>query len=95
MDDRAFVAKETEPFTQLLLTERDRILLPPFFSRSGATIAEAMDAYLRLTGADGSAPERNRMDKVIDEMRGAGVLIRARDDVSRNSARIVDAYVAK
>ena len=94
MDGRAFVAKETEPYIQFWLTERDRILLSLFSSSGGATPADAMDAYLRLTGAVGSTPERKRLHKAIDEMRGAGVLISARDDVSRYSAQIVDAYVA-
>ena len=94
MDGRAFVAKETEPYSQFWLTERDRILLSLFSSRGGARPADAMDAYLRLTGAVDSAPERKRLTKAIDEMRGAGVLISARDDVSRYSAQIVDAYVA-
>jgi 2-polyprenyl-3-methyl-5-hydroxy-6-metoxy-1,4-benzoquinol methylase len=94
MDGRAFVAKETEPYTQFWLTERDRILLSLFSSRGGATLADAMGAYLRLTGAVDSAPERKRLHKAIDAMRGAGVLMIACDEVSRYSARIVDAYVA-
>ena len=94
MDGRAFVAKETEPYIQFWLTERDRVLLSLFSSRSGAKLTDAMDGYLRLTGAVGSAPERKRLAQAIDKMRSAGVLIGAHDDVSRYSARIVDAYVA-
>ena len=94
MDGRAFVAKETEPYIQFWLTERDRVLLSLFSSRAGAKPTDAMDGYLRLTGAVGGAPERKRLAKAIDEMRSAGVLISAHDDVSRYSARIVDAYVA-
>lgn len=94
MDGRAFVAKETEPYIQFWLTERDRVLLSLFSSRSGAKLTDAMDGYLRLTGAVGSAPERKRLAQAIDKMRSAGVLISAHDDVSRYSARIVDAYVA-
>ena len=94
MDGRAFVAKETEPYIQFWLTERDRVLLSLFSSRAGAKLTDAMDGYLRLTGAVGSAPERKRLAQAIDKMRSAGVLIGAHDDVSRYSARIVDAYVA-
>ena len=94
MDGRAFVAKETEPYIQFWLTERDRVLLSLFSSRAGAKLTDAMDGYLRLTGAVGSAPERKRLAQAIDKMRSAGVLISAHDDVSRYSARIVDAYVA-
>ena len=94
MDGRAFVAKETEPYIQFWLTERDRVLLSLFSSRAGAKPDDAMDGYFRLTSAVGGAPERKRLAKAIDEMRSAGVLISAHDDVSRYSARIVDAYVA-
>jgi 2-polyprenyl-3-methyl-5-hydroxy-6-metoxy-1,4-benzoquinol methylase len=94
MDGRPFVAKETEPYIQYWLTERDRVLLSLFSSRVGATADDAMQAYLRLTGTAPSEAENKRMRKAIDAMHHAGLLMSAHDDVSRYSARIVDAYVA-
>ena len=93
LDGRPYIAKETEPYIQYWLTERERILLAMFSSRRGATVAEAVEGYLRFTRAARSLAERKRLVKAIDEMRAAGVLIGARDDISRYSAAIVEAYV--
>jgi 2-polyprenyl-3-methyl-5-hydroxy-6-metoxy-1,4-benzoquinol methylase len=94
MDGRPFVAKETEPYSQFWLNERDRIVLSMFSTHRGATTDDAIAGYLRLTGVDGTAAEYKRLHKSIGEMQGAGVLISAQEDVSRYSARIVNDYVA-
>ncbi|MFO1079997.1 MAG: class I SAM-dependent methyltransferase [Reyranellaceae bacterium] len=93
LDGRAYVAKETEPYVQYWLTERDRLLLAMFSRRGGATVGEAIDAYLRLSGGPRAGGEVARLSKVIVEMHEAGVLAAAGDDVSRYSARIVEDYV--
>jgi ubiquinone/menaquinone biosynthesis C-methylase UbiE len=94
MDGRPYVAKETEPYIQYWLTERYRILLTMFSGRGGATAGAAIDGYIRLTRSGKGAAERGRLLKVVEDMRSAGVLISAREDVSRYSAKIVDAYLA-
>src|SRR5476649_406347 len=93
MDGRHYIAKETEPYIQYWLTERYRILLAMFSSHRGTTVAKALEGYLRFTRAARSPAERKRLIKAIEDMRSAGVLIGARDDVSRYSAAIVKAYV--
>lgn len=93
LDGRPYVAKDTEPYIQYWLSERDRVLLSLFSSRRGATIGEALAGYLRLTRAPRNAAERKRLARAIDDMRSAGVLMGTRDDVSRYTAKIVDAYV--
>src|SRR5471032_1836920 len=94
LDGRPYVAKETEPYIQYWLTERYRILLSMFSRRGGATAAEAIDGYVRLTRAVRGAAESKRLLKAIADMRATGVLAGTRDDVSRYNAKIVDAYVA-
>ena len=94
MDGRTFVAKETEPYIQFWLSERYRILLSMFSGRRGAAIGEAIDGYLRLTGEEDTEALRGRLHRAAIDMVSGGVLIGARDDVSRYSARIVDAYLA-
>ncbi len=93
MDGRPFVAKETEPYSQFWLSERDRILLSMFSARQGASVKDAIAAYLRLTGNAPSSAEHKRLQKSISDMQGAGVLIDRQDDVSRYNARIVGDYV--
>lgn len=94
LDGRPYVAKETEPYIQYWLTERYRILLAMFSVRRGATTAEAVEGYLRLTCTARSEAECKRLFKAIEDMRAAGVLAATRDDVSRYNKRIVEAYVA-
>jgi len=94
LDGRPYVAKETEPYVQYWLTERDRLLLAMFSRRGGATVTEAIDGYLRLTRARRDRAQSARLSKAIAEMHDAGVIAGARDDVSRYSARIVEDYVA-
>ncbi len=93
LDGRAYVAKETEPYIQYWLTERDRLLHAIFAGRRGATAQQAVDAYFRLTGDAASEPRRARLSRAIREMREAGVLVGTGDDTSRYDARIVDAYL--
>jgi 2-polyprenyl-3-methyl-5-hydroxy-6-metoxy-1,4-benzoquinol methylase len=94
MDGRPFVAKETEPYIQYWLSERERVLLSLFSRRGGASIVQACQSYFRLHQIKSSTAERQRLHKAIDEMRTAGVLIGEQDDVSRYSASMVNAYVA-
>jgi 2-polyprenyl-3-methyl-5-hydroxy-6-metoxy-1,4-benzoquinol methylase len=94
MDGRPFVAKETEPYIQYWMTERDRVLLSIFSAQKGSTQDEAIGSYWRWSNTSPSPPEQKRLLKSIQEMREAGVLIGARDDVSRYTNRIADAYVA-
>jgi 2-polyprenyl-3-methyl-5-hydroxy-6-metoxy-1,4-benzoquinol methylase len=94
LDGRPYVAKETEPYIQYWLTERYRVVLSMFSGRRGATAAEAVEGYFRLTRAARSDAERKRLFKAIEDMRAAGVIAGTRDDVSRYNARIVEAYVA-
>jgi 2-polyprenyl-3-methyl-5-hydroxy-6-metoxy-1,4-benzoquinol methylase len=93
LDGRPYIAKETEPYIQYWLSERYRILLSMFSRRGGATTAEALEGYLRLTGAPRTGAEEKRLLRAIDDMREGGVLIGARDDVSRYGARIVADYL--
>jgi 2-polyprenyl-3-methyl-5-hydroxy-6-metoxy-1,4-benzoquinol methylase len=94
MDGRPYIAKDTEPYIQYWMNERYRLLLSMFSNRRGATIDEAVEGYFRLTRATRNVAERKRSLKAIEDMRSAGVLISARDDTSRYTAKIVDAYVA-
>jgi SAM-dependent methyltransferase len=93
LDGRPYVAKETEPYVQFWLTERERVLLSFFSSRAGSAIGDAIEAYYRLTRAKRSAAEEKRILKVIGAMRRGGVLAVAGQDVSRYNAGIVDAYL--
>lgn len=94
MDGHPYVAKDVEPYIQYWLTERDRVLLSMFSNRRGATVDEAIEGYLRLTRVSQNLAERKRLLKAIDDMRSAGVIIGARDDTSRYTSKIVEAYVA-
>ena len=94
MDGRPYIAKDVEPYVQYWLSERYRILLSVFSARRGATVEEAIDGYARLTRKARSKPERKRLLHAIEDMRSSGVLIGARDDTSRYTKDIVDAYVA-
>src|SRR6201986_748211 len=82
-DGRPYVAQETEPYLQYWLTQRYRILLSLFSGQRGATGAEAVEAYFRLGAVPPQDAERKRLLKAIADMRECGVLIGARDDVSR------------
>ncbi len=93
LDGRPYIAKETEPYIQYWLSERERILLSMFSRRGGATADEAIDGYCRLTREGRGGPARKRLLKAIAEMRAAGALVGARDDVSRYTARIVEDYL--
>lgn len=93
LDGRPYVAKDSEPYIQYWLTERYRVLLSLFSGRRGATGADAIDAYHRLTRTAETPASRRSLARAIEDMRGAGVLIGARDDVSRYDARIAADYV--
>jgi SAM-dependent methyltransferase len=92
-DGRPYVAQETEPYIQYWLTERYRILLSLFSGRRGATGAEAVAAYFRLSGMPPQEAEQRRLLKAVADMREAGVLIGPRDDVSRYDARMAQEYL--
>lgn len=93
LDGRPYVAKETEPYSQYWLSERYRVLLSAFSRRRGATGAEAIRDYVRLSPGLDSPAERKRCTKAIEDMRAAGVLVAASDDTSRYDASIVDHYL--
>lgn len=93
-DGRPYVAKDTEPYSQYWLSERDRILLSMFSTRRGTTIGDGIEGYFRLTRAKRNAAECKRAIRAIEAMRAAGVIITTTDDTSRYTAGIVAAYVA-
>lgn len=93
MDGRPYVAKDSEPYIQYWLSERERVLLGLFGARRGVTEDAAIEGYLRMTGETGAAASRQRLARAIAGMREAGVLIGARDDVSRYDKDIVEAYL--
>jgi 2-polyprenyl-3-methyl-5-hydroxy-6-metoxy-1,4-benzoquinol methylase len=93
-DGRPYIAKEVEPYVQYWLDERYRVLHSLFAARRGATAAEAMEGYFRLTRAARTDAERKRLVKAIDDMRSARVLLGSRDDVSRYDAKMADDYLA-
>lgn len=94
LDGRPYVAKETEPYIQYWLGERERVLLAQFGARGGASLAEATAGYFRARGLAPTAAERARVARDIAGMREAGVLMRCDEDTSRYDARIVADYVA-
>lgn len=90
---RPYVAKDSEPYVQYWLSERDRVLHGLFGGQRGATVAAAVTGYLRLTGAADTAAERRRLMRAIADMHGAEVLVEPRADASRYDARIAAAYL--
>jgi len=91
-DGRPYVAKDSEPYIQYWLTERYRILLSLFSRRHGATAAEAIERYHRLTGSARTATRNRALARAIEDMRESGVLIGNRDDTSRYDATIAADY---
>lgn len=103
MDGRPYVMQDVEPYTQFWLSERERLLLSVFSRRGGVRVEQAVQALLGLKGlgtpAAGTsdkkqALERRRIARAVAGMLQAGVLMRADDDTSRYSQRIVNDYVA-
>lgn len=92
-DGRPYVAQETEPYLQFWLSQRYRILLSLFSGRRGSTDREAVDAYFRFIGAEPQDAERKRLLRAVADMHQAGVLVGARDDVSRYDARMAQDYL--
>ena len=92
-DGKPYVAQETEPYIQYWLSQRYRILLSLFSGPKGATGAQAVEAFFRLTASEPQEAERKRLLKAVADMRQAGVLIGTRDDVSRYDARMAQAYL--
>ncbi|MDB5579658.1 MAG: hypothetical protein JWR80_4834 [Bradyrhizobium sp.] len=93
LDGRPYIAQETEPYTQYWLNDTYRLLHSMFAARSGSTPAEAIDGYLRLTGASDTAGRRRRLVNAVEDMRETGVLISTKDDTSRYTARMVRDYL--
>lgn len=93
LDGRPFVARETEPYDQFWLSDREQRLLSLFGSRRGATVRQAIDGCLRLDGVRPSADTRRSLERTVASMRGAGLLVEGRDDTSRYDADIVRAYL--
>ncbi len=94
LDGRPYIAKDSEPYTQFWLSERERVLLAQFAGRHGAHGDAAYAAYLRVTGKADTAAERRRATRAVREMQAAGVLLAPADDSSRYSARIAADYIA-
>lgn len=94
MDGRPYIAQDTEPYVQYWLTERYRLLLTLFSGRRGRRVDDAIAAWHRLHGSQPSELEDRRLQRAIDDMCAAGVLIGGADDTSRYDRAIVDAYVA-
>ena len=92
-DGKPYVAQETEPYQQYWLSQRYRILLSLFSGQRGATGAEAVEGYFRLSAQPPQDAERKRLLKAIADMRDCGVLIGTRDDVSRYDARMAEDYL--
>ncbi|GAB3775126.1 hypothetical protein GCM10028796_50670 [Ramlibacter monticola] len=92
-DGRPYVAQETEPYLQYWLSQRYRILLSLFSGPRGATGAQVVEAYFRLTDSEPQEAERKRVLKAVADMRQAGVLVGTRDDVSRYDARMAQDYL--
>ena len=93
MDGRPYVAKDTEPYVQFWLSERERLLLGIFSSRRGETIASAIDNYWRIANRQHSSIVERELRKTIAQMQEAGVLVDHREDVSRYSRRMVPDYL--
>lgn len=87
MDGRPYLAEEAEPYRQFWLSARERSVWSAFAGR-GLPLAAGLATAGRLLGlADG------RLQRTVDRMREAGVLIDSAADTSRYDRRIVDAYV--
>lgn len=91
-DGRPYVMQDVEPYLQYWLDERDRVLLSLFGSRRGATVDEAIDAYVRLTGIARDERCTAKLRRAIDALRAGGVVIGTHDDTSRYTDRIVRDY---
>ena len=94
LDGRPYVAKDTEPYIQFWLSERERLLLAMFSGRRGATARQAKQGYFSLHPGTADAAEQRRVAKALRDMQAAGVLIDSAADTSRYNARIVADYVA-
>ena len=92
-DGRAYLAQDSEPYTQFWLSDRERILHSLFCGGAGANIRAATGAYFRVKGLKTTDAELKRVQCSIGELRNAGVLMAANDDPSRYTAQMVDAYV--
>ena len=93
MDGRPYIAQDSEPYIQYWLTERYRILLALFAGRGGTNAENAIAGYFRFTGEEPTQARRKTLASAIKDMREAGVLISAGDDLSRYDSRIAKDYV--
>ncbi|MGE0451831.1 MAG: class I SAM-dependent methyltransferase [Vicinamibacterales bacterium] len=93
-DGRSYVAKDSEPYEQFWLCERERLLHFVFATGAGASAAQALGAYYRLARVPESESETARVRSAIRQMRDVGVLVDVDADRSRYTAAIVDDYLA-
>lgn len=93
MDGRPYVAKETEPYIQFWLSERERVLLSLFSRHGGRSESDALADYLRLTRQESTPAQRARVARAIADMRAGGVLIDAEADISRYDRGIIAHYL--
>ena len=94
LDGRPYIAKDSEPYTQYWLNERERQVLAQFAGRWSTTVDEAHAAWLRVSGKANTALERQRVERIVRQMRASGVLLAPEDDTSRYSASISADYIA-
>lgn len=92
-DGRPYVAKDSEPYPQFWLNEHDRVLHFIFGAGEGKTTSVAMAEFYRVTGLPQSQAQDQQLRDAVEDMLAAGVLIDHRQDPSRYTATIVDAYV--
>lgn len=92
-DGRAYVAQDSEPYTQFWLSEHERLLHFIFGAADGCTAEEAAQAFYRLTALPESAAQTEQIRTIIGDMHQAGVLFDRDQDLSRYTAAIVDDYV--
>lgn len=95
LSGRPYIAKETEPYSQYWLTERERVLFFLYSNRCGLSLGAALAAYYRLTGKVKTEGEDQLLLLAIQSMREHSVLVEMETDTSRYSAAIVDDYLGQ
>jgi len=89
----AYLAGEVEPYQQFWLSERERILFALFGRRGGLPVSAAISAAMAMSGAVNQDRERNKLEKLIDDMVAAGVLIDPAEELSRYDRTMARDYL--
>ena len=92
-DGRPYVAQEVEPYVHYWLSERERRLLAACSSRHGACVSDVVAAELARPHAGTPAAERRRLQRALQGLQDAGVLVNPQADPSRYDHAIVQAYL--